>query len=70
MTKRQRYFIKQKLLGVALLLLTVAAFFTECGIIGVFTIPLGLMLIFTKKMAIVDKYFLDENEVSEWDEEL
>lgn len=70
MTKRQRYFIKQKLLGVALLALTVLAFFTECGIIGVFTIPLGLMLIFTKKMAIVDKYFLDENEVSEWDEEL
>lgn len=54
MNKKQRYFVKQKLLGVAILLLTIidvrAAFIA---------VPIGLFLIFSKKTVLIDDYFIE-----------
>ena len=54
MNKRKKYFTKQKLIGFAVLLLTLidvrAAFIT---------VPIGLLLIFSKKTILIDDYFIE-----------
>lgn len=54
MNKRKKYFTKQKLIGLAVLLLTLidvrAAFIT---------VPIGLLLIFSKKTILIDDYFIE-----------
>jgi hypothetical protein len=60
MTRRQLYFLKQKLIGVGFILLPILAamvFVAEVIVAGVITWPLGLMLIFTKDYAIMDDYY-------------
>lgn len=60
MTRRQNYFVKQKLNGVAMILL---AIFSTIVLDGDATacllfVPLGGFLIFTKKMVIMDDYYI------------
>lgn len=69
MSKINRYFLKQKAWGVVLIFLTVAIIFASDGdaTVGLLTIPLGLMLIFTKrKVMLIDEYYFEiEKEENE-----
>lgn len=69
MKRQNDYFITQKLVGIGLLLLsTFAIFIVKEGIIALFTIPMGLTLIFSKKMLWKNDYFysaMDDDE--DWD---
>ena len=61
MTKHQKYFIKQKLiglLGVLLAALTIHWLNGDATVAIIILIP-SLMLIFSKKMWIVDNYYID-----------
>lgn len=63
MSKRNLYFVKQKLIGVLLLVLTaVAVVGTGEATVCLMTVPLGLFLIFTKRMCIIDNYYYEEKE--------
>ena len=65
--KRKRYFLTQKLYGVALLILTaVSVKLLEGDITAAFIlVPMGIVLITSKEMLIVNKYFW-ECEGKEW----
>ena len=61
MTRRKKYFIKQKLIGVLWIALSIAAGFVmdynfalACG-----CVPIGLWLIFTKDMVWMDSYYYE-----------
>lgn len=71
MSAEIKYFIKQKLMGLLLVLLGIATMFLLDGdwTFAAFIIPIGLWLIFTRKMAIdgdyedeFDYYYYDEEE--------
>lgn len=56
--RRRNYFIQQKLYGIALLLLTIAVCaFTGDVTIAVITVPLGLTLVVSKRMWLVNEYY-------------
>ena len=57
--ERKKYFITQKLYGVAVLILTVVAVKLLDGdaTIALFTVPLGVTLIASKEMLIVNEYY-------------
>ena len=56
--RRRNYFIQQKLYGIALLLLTIAACaFTGDATIAVITVPMGLTLIASKRMRLINGYY-------------
>lgn len=57
--ERKRYFITQKLHGVAVLILTVVAVKLLDGdaTIALFTVPLGVTLIASKEMLIINEYY-------------
>lgn len=58
--RRRNYFIQQKIYGVVLLILTIAACtFTGDATIAVITVPLGLTLVASKKMWIINDYYLE-----------
>lgn len=61
MNKKRAYFMKQKLMGVALLVLTVlTTVFVEGGLaVAFFTGPIGLMLIFSKRKILVNDYYFE-----------
>lgn len=65
--KRKRYFLTQKLYGVAMLILAaVSVKLLEGDITAAFIlVPMGIMLITSKEMLIVNKYFW-ECEGKEW----
>lgn len=65
--KEKRYFLTQKLYGVAMLILTaVSVKLLEGDITAAFIlVPMGIMLITSKEMLIVNKYFW-ECEGKEW----
>ena len=65
--KRKRYFLTQKLYGVAMLILTaVSVKLLEGDITAAFIlVPMGIVLITSKEMLIVNKYFW-ECEGKEW----
>lgn len=65
--KRKRYFLTQKLYGVAMLILTaVSVKLLEGNITAAFIlVPMGIVLITSKEMLIVNKYFW-ECEGKEW----
>lgn len=68
---RRRHYIKQKLCGAALLIVTIFAVWMLDGdaTIALVTVPLGLLCLFSKEMLIVDKYYWKhENEREEKDE--
>lgn len=58
------YFLKQRLIGIALLVLTMLAVKLLDGdaTIALITVPLGLYLIFTGEMVIVDRFYWDTKE--------
>ena len=60
--QRRWYFIKQRLFGIALLAFTVLATILLDGdaTIGFVTVPLGLCLIFSKEMLIVNNFYWQE----------
>lgn len=62
MTRKQKYFLKQKLMGIAMVILSVIASITllegDLTILMV-TIPLGLMLTLSKEMWIADEYYYE-----------
>lgn len=62
--RRRQYFIMQKLNGIALLAFTVLAIYILEGdaTIAVFTVPLGLYMIFSREMCIVNRYYLETKE--------
>lgn len=66
MDKRKQYFIRQKLYGVGLLVLTAVIFMVMTDVtFTLVTAPLGLWLLFTKEMVITDDYFFEVNEEKE-----
>lgn len=58
------YFIKQKLTGFVLLVLTVLAVIALDGdaTVALITVPLGLYLIFSKEMLIMNGYYWETKE--------
>lgn len=63
--KRKRYFLTQKLYGVAMLILTAVSVKLLEGDITVafFTVPMGIVLITSKEMLIVNEYFWESEGV-------
>lgn len=60
MDKRRKYFIKQKIWGGVLIILSlIAANLTSDGMVALLLIPLGFYMIFTKKMVWMDDYFFE-----------
>lgn len=61
MEKREKalYFLKQKLLGISVLIFTAVSVWVLEGdvTIGILTIPLGIALLFSKKPIMYDDYF-------------
>lgn len=63
MSRKERYFVKQKLMGLALMMLTIMwSFICDEVIFGIVGVPIGLWLLFTKEMVIVDDYSDEMNE--------
>lgn len=62
--QRRWYFIKQRLSGIALLIFTVLATMLLDGdaTIGFITVPLGLYMIFSKEMLIVNDFYWQTKE--------
>ena len=62
--RRRQSFIMQKLNGIALLAFTVLAIYILEGdaTIAVFTVPLGLYMIFSREMCIVNRYYWETKE--------
>lgn len=61
--RRRNYFIQQKLYGIALLVLTTAlCAFTGDVTIAVITVPLGLTLIVSKRMWLINEYYWSTKE--------
>ena len=61
--RRRNYFIQQKIYGVVLLILTIAACaFTGDATIAVVTVPLGLTLIVSKRMWLINEYYWNTKE--------
>ena len=66
MSKRQKYYLKQKLIGVLMLILTAAIVLSLHDATVMFVlVPIGLCLIFSRKMIITDSYFFEVKERKE-----
>ncbi|MCM1220825.1 MAG: hypothetical protein NC548_40690 [Lachnospiraceae bacterium] len=61
---RRQYFLKQRLTGVFLLVFTVLAVIATGGdaTIAIITVPLGLYLVFTKEMVIMNDFYWEMRE--------
>lgn len=61
MTRRQRYFVKQKLIGLVAIILGIVTSIVLKGdaTFCIIAVPVGLGLIFTRKMVITDDYSLE-----------
>ena len=66
--ERKRYFIKQRLYGLATLIFTVFAVRVLDGdaTIALFTIPLGISLLISKEMLIVNRYYWEHEDEAEF----
>lgn len=66
--ERKRYFIKQRLYGLATLVFTVFAVRVLDGdaTIALLTIPLGLSLLLSKQMLIVNNYYWEHEDEAEF----
>lgn len=71
MTRRQKYFLKQKLMGLLLIAFSVVTIFMgpEAAVFALVGIPAGLFWLFTKEMAITDKYYWEMYEEEQDEEE-
>lgn len=62
MNERKIYFLKQKLVGVLFIAVTaLAVVLTKDATIAIFTVPIGLDLIFTKEMLLTNQYYYEVN---------
>lgn len=62
MNKRKRYFVKQKLIGVILVLLGIVSIFVSennDATAALLVVPMGCLCIFTKDMVITDDYWFE-----------
>lgn len=66
--ERKRYFIKQRLYGLATLAFTILAvrFLDGDATIALFTIPLGISLLLSKQMLIVNQYYWEHEDEAEF----
>lgn len=66
--ERKHYFIKQRLYGVAILILTAFAVRILDGdaTIALFTVPLGISLLTSREMLIVNNYYWEHEEEAEF----
>ena len=56
--RRRNYFMQQRIYGIALLILTIAVcVFTGDATIAVITVPLGMMLVASKRMWLINEYY-------------
>ena len=64
MNKRQKYFLKQKLMGVLAVAMAILSVFLLEGdaTVALFIAPMGLALIFSKDMIWMDNYFFEVEE--------
>ena len=67
MTRRQKYFLKQRLMGLgaiigSILLTYIFRNVADVGVIMVLLIPLGCVCLFSKDMVITDQYFFEVEE--------
>lgn len=63
MNRTQWYFFRQRLIGLVLVLISLhTAFALGDGTFMILTIPMGINLMFTKRMVIMDKYFFEMEE--------
>lgn len=69
--QKKRYFRKQKIFGIIVMLVAVLSAIILDGdiTVAIFLFPLGLFTVFTKDMVLTDDYFFENNCVNE-DEEL
>ena len=70
MTRRQKYFLKQRLIGLAMIIgsILITYLFRHVegsGTIMIILIPMGLVCLFSKDMVITDKYFFEVREKKE-----
>lgn len=66
--ERKRYFIKQRIYGLVTLVFTVLAvrFLDGDATIAIFTIPLGVSLLLSKQMLIVNQYYWEHEDEAEF----
>ena len=63
MTKRQKYYLLQKLIGVVFILAGVVVYVLEWAItMLVLGLPVGLGFIFTKKPVVINKLYFEMEE--------
>lgn len=63
MSKIKRYFIKQRLIGILIIVLSVISVkLTGDGTAALFMLPIGMFTTLTKEMVITDTYFFDNND--------
>lgn len=56
--RRKNYFMQQRICGIAILILTIAVcVFTGDATIAVITVPLGLTLVASKRMWLINEYY-------------
>lgn len=69
--QRRQYFLKQRLTGIFLLVFTILAVMVTGGdaTIAIITVPLGLYLVFTKKMVIESDFYRETAESEAWNEQ-
>lgn len=63
MSRMQWYFFRQRLIGLVTIVGSLlVSLYTGEGTILLLTIPMGLHLMFTKRMIVQDKYFFEMEE--------
>ena len=63
MNRTQWYFFRQRLTGLLLVLVAInVSILIREGSFGLIVLPIGLYLMFTKRMVIMDKYFFEIEE--------
>ena len=67
MDRQKQYFIKQKLIGVVIVLFAIFTIFMLDGdaTAALLIAPIGICMIFTKKMVWTDDYWFEVNENEE-----
>ena len=66
MTRKQKYYLKQKLIGVvSLIAAVICSLWVERIVPAVILVPYGLLALFLKEMMIMDDYYLEVEEEKE-----
>lgn len=68
MTRKQKYFMKQKLIGLGMIIvgIIITVLIEGMGIINYLTLPMGLVMLFTKEMVWMDDYFFEVEKEKEF----